>query len=289
MYHAGVTHSWLVVGAGRCGLQLARAMTAAGVALTGVAVRSPASRRRARRLLPHTPLFSDEATLPPAAAILVAVPDDALPDVAGRLSKRLTAPPRVVLHTSGLHPAGVLAPLAGRQTAVGSIHPLVSFPAPGGPLVPLSGVLAAVEGEDRAVSAARALARSLGMRCHRLAAADKPRYHAAAVLAANLAHALVVAAREQLGSVGFGHRDSAAALEPLVAGAVRAAVEARGWERLTGPLVRGDAGTVESHLTALPEELRDAYRAVSAMALARLLQAGEVTAPDRLINLLMKR
>jgi predicted short-subunit dehydrogenase-like oxidoreductase (DUF2520 family) len=131
-----------------------------------------------------------------------------------------------------------------------------------------------VEGDDGAVREGRALGRALGMRPIRLSAATKPRYHAAAALAANMTHTMVAVARAQLVQVGLSPRLAARALKPLVVGSVEAALLARGFELLTGPVARGDAAAVRSHLEALPGGVAKAYRAVASLAIAGLAEQG---------------
>jgi len=265
--------SWLVIGAGRCGLQLARAMAAAGLDLAAIVAHSERSRRRVRRLLPGTPVAASGRPLPPSSHCLVAVPDAELAAVAAELAGSLAPGTRVALHTSGLHPGAILTPLRGRARALGSFHPLLSFPTAGGAAVATAGAVAGIEGDPPALGAARALARALGMTPVQLTAAGKPRYHAAAVMAANLTHALVVEAREELLAIGLARPVVGAALAALVSSALGAALAAHGWEKLTGPLPRGDVASVEAHLAALPAATAAAYRAVAALAVGRLRDA----------------
>jgi len=265
-----VLSQWFLVGAGRCGLQLARAMTAAGIEVVGVEARSPAARARARRACPGIRLVRPDAALPPARGLVVAVPDSALAGCASALAPRIHPATKVALHTSGLAPAGVLSPLARATLRIGSFHPLVAFPSATGPVVDLSGVAAAVEGEPAAVRSACALARALGMRPFVIAAEAKARYHAAAALAANLPHALVAVAHAMLVGTGLPRAIAARALARLAGGAVASAAAARGMERLTGPIARGDAHAVRAHLDALPERAAAAYRAVGLLALEAL-------------------
>jgi predicted short-subunit dehydrogenase-like oxidoreductase (DUF2520 family) len=175
-----------------------------------------------------------------------------------------------VLHTSGLATAAALAPLRAIGCSVGSLHPLVSFPTAGGAAVSLAEVAAAIEGTDQAARAAERLARALGMRPFALSPAAKPRYHAGAALAANMTHVLVSTARALLLRAGLPSRLAPLALRRLVCGSVEAALSARGLERLTGPVARGDAGAVLSDLRALPRAARPVYRAVATLAVAEL-------------------
>jgi predicted short-subunit dehydrogenase-like oxidoreductase (DUF2520 family) len=215
-------------------------------------------------------VFGPNDMLPPANGVLIAVPDHALGACADALAPRLDPATKVVLHTSGLVPASVLRPLARKGRHLGSMHPLVSFPTATGAAVTLRGAVAAVEGDPAAVRVAGDLARALGMRPVTLTAEAKPLYHAAAAMAANLTHTLVVTAKTLLVRTGFTAAGAAAALRPLVEGAVEAALEAEGIENLTGPLGRGDASAVRAHLAALPVAAAAAYRAVGQIAAVAL-------------------
>lgn len=254
-------------------------MRAASVPLVAVVEPCAAARRTARRWLPGVPVRCSLHVLPTSRAVLLAVPDRAVAACAADLAGRLGPEVRVVLHTAGVLPAGVLAPLRSRWRSVGSLHPLMAFPRGGGPLQPLAGVTAAVEGEAPAVRAALSLARSLGMRGFRITADAKPLYHAAAAVAANVTHVIVVAACGELARVGRPSRQAAAkALRPLVEQAVAAALASGNLSSLTGPLVRGDVGTVRSHLRVLSPDLAAVYARVAGLAVHELEREGMISA-----------
>ena len=263
--------AYAVIGAGRCGLGLAAAVRSAGLSVVAIVSRSAASRRRARRLFPGLPVLPLRAPLPAASCYLVAVADDALPETAAVIAPMLkTQTPRVVLHTSGLHPATILQPCREDGVAIGSLHPLFAFPPPSGQPPGLVGAFAAIEGEPAAERVAYRLAKRLGMRPRRLAAGDKPLYHAAAALAGNLTHVVIALAKETLTRAGFPPAEARAALAPLVRASCTAALAAQGLERLAGALARDDAGTLAAHLDALPDDVSAAYRAIALAALPRL-------------------
>lgn len=252
-------------------------MVAAGVAVGAVVEANAAARRRARRCLPGVPVLRPADPLPAARGVLVAVPDRALEECAAALAGRLSADTKAVVHTSGARPAAVLAALRGKGRALASLHPLMTFPRGDGPLVSLAGVTAAVEGDPRGLRAAGALARRLGLSAVVIAAADKPRYHALAALAANLLPALAAAACEGLAGIGPGKGWAQRALAPLVLEAVRNVLATGDLSRLTGPLVRGDAATVQAHLASLPPQLVPAYVELARLAVYRLRRDGRIT------------
>jgi predicted short-subunit dehydrogenase-like oxidoreductase (DUF2520 family) len=128
----------------------------------------------------------------------------------------------------------------------------------------LAGAIFGIEGDPRGVAAARALVAALGGTPLPLAAEHMTRYHAAAAMASNYVVALIDAAVALLGRAGIAETDAVAAIVPLVQGSV-ADVAARGpAAALTGPIRRGDRGTVERHLAALADipDLDALYRAL---------------------------
>jgi len=198
-----------------------------------------------------------------ADVVVLAVPDAAIAGVAAGFSDggRLTAA-HVVLHCAGAHPAGeVLGALRGRVRAVGTLHPLRSFAAT--VPTPLRGVAFGLEGDAEARALGRDLVLRLGGVPVEVDAAALPLYHAAAVMASNYVVALCDAAAALLQRAAPGAAPLPALL-PLVASALGALQREGLPGALTGPLARGDAGTVRSHLEALAArapELLPLYRA----------------------------
>ena len=120
------------------------------------------------------------------------------------------------------------------------MHPLMTVPAA------FQGASAAVAGStDRALATARALAEALGMQPFEIADEDRAAYHAGAAMASNFLVALESAAQRMAGVD-----------RELLAPLIRAAVEtwvAEGDAALTGPIARGDEGTIARHREAITE------------------------------------
>ncbi len=176
-------------------------------------------------------------------------------------------------HTSGALAGAVLASAAAAGACVGSWHPLAAFAARGGPLP--SGLTFAVEGPAPLSAALHRLTAALGGRALDLQAADKPRYHLAAVLASNYSVVLAALATELLGDIGIAPPDALAALLPLLETTL-VNLRAQGLPgALTGPLVRGDAGTISRHLAIMADQpaLLAAYQALAVAALPLLSPA----------------
>ena len=179
---------------------------------------------------------------------ILAVPDDALAEVAG--SVRLYSG-QALVHTSGLHGAEILAPAMAAGTSAGSFHPLVAFADIDRALAALRGATIAIEGDDAIQDLLAEMAESIGGIPVRLAPGSKPAYHAAAVLAAGGLVALLDAVAAVAREVGLDEAGALAIYGPLTAQAL-ANVRALGIGlALTGPAVRGDAGTIARHLEAI--------------------------------------
>jgi predicted short-subunit dehydrogenase-like oxidoreductase (DUF2520 family) len=237
-----------IVGAGTVGTAVAVRWRRAGHTITAVAGRD-ATRARAVRWLPDVP-FVPLADAPPSADLVVlGVPDDALSDVAASLSGRLDEA-SAVLHLSGARGLDVLVPLERAGARVLALHPLQTFADVESAIDALSGAAIAVTARDDEGSAlGDGLARDLGGSPFPLADENRPLYHAAAVFASNYLVTVSGAALELFAAAGVP--DAAAAMHPLQTATLDNVERLGPQQALTGPAVRGDAGTIDRNLGAV--------------------------------------
>jgi predicted short-subunit dehydrogenase-like oxidoreductase (DUF2520 family) len=237
-----------VVGAGRVGAVLGAALAAAGHEVVGVAAMSPASRARAALFLPDVPVLSPVEVSGRCELLLLAVPDDVLPGLVQGLDADL---PGIVAHVSGRHGVAVLGDVATPL----ALHPV--YPFSGGP-ADLAGVRWGVTAHD--TDLADRLVRDMGGVPVHVPEELRPLWHASLAHGANHLVTLVASAADLLRAAGA--EDPGAVLRPLLTAALDGALE-RGTAALTGPVMRGDAGTVQAHLSVLPEETRELYVALA--------------------------
>ncbi len=230
-----------VVGPGRLGTALARALRDAGVVVDGPAGRG-----------------ADGAG---ADAVLLCVPDGEIAAAAAGV-----APGPLVGHCSGASGLDLLAPHEAF-----SLHPLMTVTPDG---ADFAGVGAAVSGSTpRALATAEALARALGMAPTRLRAEDRAAYHAAASIASNFLVTIEGAAERLAATAGVSREQ----LAPLVRAAVDNWAALGAEAALTGPVARGDEATVERQRAAVAERAPDLVELFDTLTAATRALAGRAS------------
>jgi predicted short-subunit dehydrogenase-like oxidoreductase (DUF2520 family) len=269
-----------IVGGGPVGMTLGAALAAAGWQVGAVASRDPGRRERFRRLVPGARAFAEPAgVLDECHLAIIAVPDDAIADVAAGMHLYSG---QALVHTSGLHGTEVLAAARAAGTSCGSFHPLVAFADVDRALAALRGATVAIEGDEDILDILAEMAQSIGALPVRLAPGSKPAYHAAAVLAAGGLVALLDVIAEVAAQVGLDEAGALAVYGPLAAQALGNARALGIAPALTGPIVRGDAGTIRAHLAALERDAPaalDTYRALVGRQVA-IAEARRGLAPE---------
>ncbi|HEY7348943.1 MAG TPA: Rossmann-like and DUF2520 domain-containing protein [Ktedonobacterales bacterium] len=279
-----------VVGVGAVGTTLAWGLAACGYPVVALSSRASTTASWLSAQLPGCRAFSspgDVAAL--ADLVLLAVPDDAIASVAAAIPWR---PDQAVVHCSGASPARVLA-VAGAQGALyGSFHPLLSVsrarPAHAGEaLARLTGCAFAIEAPEPLAARLAEMASRLGGRTVYLREKDRVPYHLAAVLVSNYPVALVAAATDLWASFGVSREEALVALLPLLRSTVANLAHLGLPESLTGPIARGDVGTVHAHLEYLERKqedaptnaalLREIYRLLGVLSLPLAQAKGRLT------------
>lgn len=255
----------VVIGRGRAGRALASALRSP---------RSPGDRAPGTRFAVSLSAGRrpSRAAIARSSVVVIAVPDPAIEATAQRIADWL-APGTIVLHLAGSRGTDVLSRCARSGAEIGVMHPLVAMPARG---ARLAGSTFVIDGTRPAIAGATRIARQVGARAL-VARVHGPAYHAAAAMLANGATALAAASTRVLVELGVEERDARVALGALLS-STGANVSAQGaTEALTGPIVRGDAGTIARHrdaIAALDREALAAYDAIAPVILGVARDAG---------------
>lgn len=223
-----------------------------------------------------TPCYSNAELTENAEVILLTVPDRKIAAVAEDLADCAQVQNKVFLHCSGSLGLEPLLALQEKGAYIGSLHPLQSF---AGGSSNLQGVYMAIDGGERAVTAAQKIAVLLGGHAFHVPATERAAYHAAACICSNYAVA-VEALAQRLMSRWLGDETAAwQALLPLFQGtAANLQNTTHPAKVLTGPIARGDIPTIHKHLQALPQEYVPIYSSLGCETTKLALTGGTIDA-----------
>lgn len=262
-----------VISAGRVGSVLGAALDRAGHPVVAAAGISAASTRRAEALLPGVPLLAADEVARRADLVLLAVPDDELAGVVGGLvSTGALRAGQIVVHTSGAHDVEVLGGAAEIGVLPLALHPVMTFGGRSEDLDRLAASCVGVTARDDDETAAHVgEALTVEMRAEPVHVPEAARslYHTALAHGANHLVTLVADCAELLRSGGVDNPERL--LGPLLSAALDNVLR-RGDQALTGPVARGDAGTVRDHLGVLVGNrpaLTGSYRELARRTVAR--------------------
>jgi predicted short-subunit dehydrogenase-like oxidoreductase (DUF2520 family) len=264
----------VLIGAGRVGTAVAVLLQRRGHRVVGVASRSPASAQRAGDLL-DAPV-ADLPGLPEADASLLGVPEEALEETGSQIAT--LGGTGIVCHFAGVVGISPLRAVTVAGMYAAALHPVQSCPDVDTAIARLPGSAWGVTASPEVTTwATRLVASDLGGLPFLIAEQDRPLWHAAAVTTANGTTALLSLGEALLAQIGIDRPE--AVLGPLLAGTLANAGRGGAAAALTGPVVRGEATTVRSHVQALRSQapdLLEAYRLSARTILVAAVEAGRV-------------
>jgi predicted short-subunit dehydrogenase-like oxidoreductase (DUF2520 family) len=184
--------------------------------------------------------------------IIVAVSDDAITEVAEKLSDLLTFDEhKNVIHCSGTHSSEILKPLKEKGGKTASFHPIKAITRN---TVSFEDIWFDMEGDEELLKTLEQLAEKLGASSFRVEPEAKPFLHASAVVASNYLVVLadLVSKISALGNIP--EHTAIKALAPLMKNTLSNITELGVADALTGPIARGDVQTIEKHLQSLDSD-----------------------------------
>lgn len=255
-----------VIGPGRVGTVLARALALAGHSVAAVAAVSQASRERAASWLPDATVREPADVLAETDLVLLTVPDDELErlvDGLARTGARLSG--KLLVHTSGSYGVSILRPAIRHGAIPLAIHPVMTFTGRQEDVDKLTSCRFGVTAPEELRPVAEALVVEMGGEPVFIAEQHRALYHAALAYGANYLVTLVTESARLLELAGVA--EPGKMLGPLLEAALDNGLRL-GIDGLTGPVVRGDARTVGGHIAQLQGSAPEALP--SYLALARL-------------------
>jgi len=265
------------IGAGTVGTALATRLSQKGARIIAASSRSLTSAERLASSLPHCHACSSPQEVADVAELIfITTPDDAIAEVANEVHWH---PGESVVHCSGAHSLDILKPANQAGANAGSFHPLQTFADINQAVENLPGSTFAIEAEEPLLSTLKELTSLLDGNWIELKPGDKVVYHAAAVFACNYMVTLVELATDLWQTFGVPQKEATKALIPLLRGTVNNINNIGLPDCLTGPISRGDLGTISKHLTVLKDKnpsLLAAYKQLGLHTIPIALGKGKI-------------
>jgi len=266
------------IGAGTTGTALAVRLSQKGCPVVAVSSRTLSSAQKLAALVPDCRVYHTAQDVAEAAELVfITTPDDVIAQVCGEARWREG---KSVVHCSGAHSVDILESAKRLGVAVGSFHPLQTFADVDQAIQNLPGSTFALEAEEPLLTTQKELTRLLNGNWVVLKPGDKVLYHAAAVFACNYLVTLVKLALDLWQNFGVSPKEATRALLPLLEGTINNIDNIGLPDCLTGPVARGDSGTMERHLRALETRsptLLTTYKELGLQTIPIALAKGKVS------------
>ncbi len=266
------------IGAGTVGTALSVRLSSKGYQVIAVSSRSQTSARKLAQTVNGCRAFNNNQDVADTAKLIfITTPDDTIASVASEIHWHTG---QSVIHCSGADSTDILESAKKLGARVGAFHPLQTFASVKQAIENIPGSTFAVEAEEPLLSTLKDMATALDGHWIELKANDKVAYHAAAVIACNYLVTLVKLATDLWQSFNIPQSQAIQALLPLMRGTIHN-IDAVGIPQcLTGPIARGDTGTVKKHLDALQEvapALVSTYRELGRQTIPVALAKGKIS------------
>lgn len=262
------------IGAGKVGVSLGRLFAEHGVTVTGYYSRTPEHTKEAAEFTGSQPFAALCDMVQASDTLFVTTPDGAIAQAWDDIAK-LPIKSKMICHCSGSLSSEVFAGAEQLGAQVCSVHPLLAVSDRFTAWKGLETAFFTLEGSG--AQTMTGLMRSCGASVAVIRAEDKPKYHLAACVVSNLAVGLAAWGMDLLGACGFTAEQAQTALTPLILGNAHNICAQGPMAALTGPAERGDLGTIEKHMTCLPETERKLYAAMT----GRLCKLAQIKHPDK--------
>lgn len=277
------------VGAGKVASAMGAYWISQGVEMLGYYSRNICSAEKAAagtntRVFTSLAALAEEATL-----IMLTTSDDAIQVVAETLAGfSLNWEDKIVCHMSGVHSSEILTSVYSKGATVCSFHPMSSFGTTSSANLDLKNVFFTFEGRGYRLEVVENFLHTLGHRYEHISPDQKALYHAAACILSNYFVTLLNTGIQMLRHSGFSEENIIHCVRPLIEKTWENILDAGVGKAITGPISRGDTGTVGLHLQRLLEEGRqdwlEIYKIMGKSTVELALQAGRIN-PETASNL----
>jgi predicted short-subunit dehydrogenase-like oxidoreductase (DUF2520 family) len=244
-----------IFGLGMVGTAIGHLLKKAGYEIATVFDKSPSALKRAKLYTGGSVFRTPHEALQKADFILITTPDDIISSVCREIALSPAIKGKFVFHMSGAGGLDLLEAAKKAGAVVASIHPLQSFSSIDQAIQNIPGSYFGITADKKAEMLAKKIIHDIGGFPLLISAAQKPLYHAAACVASNYLVSLMSVVESIYRAIGLTEKEAKKAYLPLVYGSLKNIELSGSITALTGPIARGDFGTVRKHIAAISDNL----------------------------------
>jgi predicted short-subunit dehydrogenase-like oxidoreductase (DUF2520 family) len=265
------------IGTGTAGTALAVKLHTQGYHIAAASDNNTSATKRFAKMIPDCTIYrQNQVVADTADLIFITTPDDIIAPITASLKWHSG---QSVVHCSGAASLDILAPAREDGAVTGAMHPLQTFAGISQAIENIPGSTFAIEADEPLFSTLRDMALAMGGYCIKLDAGNKVLYHAAAVLSCNYMVTLVKLATDLWEQFGVEPQQATQALMPLLKGTLNNIAGVGIPDCLTGPIARGDTGTIRKHIAAMEQstpQALDAYLEMGLQTIPVALAKGKI-------------
>ena len=248
-------NNFAIIGAGMVGTAIGYLLKKSGYEIVAIADKSAAALRRAQSYTGGKACRKPQEVLREADCILITTPDDIILSVCKDIARSPLIKGKYIFHMSGAGGLDLLDPARKAGAAVASIHPLQSFSSIDNAIQNIPSSYFGITADAKAKTRAETIVLALGGKPIYISSKQKSLYHAAACVASNYLVSLLNVVESIYQSIGISEKDAKKAYLPLIYGSLKNIEFSGSIQALTGPIVRGDSGTIQKHVDAINANL----------------------------------
>jgi predicted short-subunit dehydrogenase-like oxidoreductase (DUF2520 family) len=286
------SYKFAIIGLGMVGTAIGHLLNKSGHKIIAISDKSAAALKKA---LPYTggEVFRNpRQAVREADCILITTPDDIISSVCSEIADSELVADKFIFHMSGAGGLDLLDSAKKAGAVIASIHPLQSFSSIDTAINNIPGSIFGITANKKAQKQAEIIVQNLNGIPIFISAAQKPLYHAAACVASNYLVSLLNVVESIYESIGISKTNARKAYLPLICGTIKNIENSGSIQALTGPIARGDAGTIKKHIAAIAKTQPDylsLYCALGLITTNIAQKKGTLSAKKaKIINDLMK-
>jgi predicted short-subunit dehydrogenase-like oxidoreductase (DUF2520 family) len=240
------------IGVGKVGTAFGTRLAEKDFPVRGAMDILPAEAARFSGSLPQCAVYPTAQALADAMDfVFITTPDDVIGEVASAVKWHRG---QSVIHCSGANSTAVLRPALEQGANVGCMHPCNSFASIQQSIENLPGSTFTLEADEPVLTDLKNFAAALRGSWMKLREEDKALYHASACIASNYLNTIVHLATDLWKHFDMSQPEALAACIPILRGTMNNIEHVGLPGCLTGPIARGDIGTIRKHLAALEQK-----------------------------------